>query len=85
MERYSVASAPRAAAVDEPSPTLKLVRTPTSKRAARKVVVESSGAEGNSTLEPLVEAWLKASNTKRIQMYALPCRLRTQFEVLEWC
>ena len=33
------------------------------------MAVESSasGAEGDSTLEPLVEAWLKASNTKELK------------------
>ena len=42
--RYAVALAPTEAAVDVPSPALKLVRTPTSTRGARRVVAESSGA-----------------------------------------
>ena len=49
MERYSVASVLRAAAADVLSKDPKLVRTPTPKRPARKVVVEGSGAEGDST------------------------------------
>ena len=78
MERYSVASVVRAAAADVLSQAPKPARTPTPKRPARKVVVESSGAEGDSTLEPLVEAWLKASNTKELKAGLVKAQIVSQ-------
>ena len=40
--------------------------------------MESSGAEGDGTLEPLVEAWLKASNTKELKAGLVKAQIVSQ-------